>query len=246
MPIDFLVVGAQKAGTTSFRHYLGRHPQIGLHTVSEPHFFDNESIFVPGPPDLRAYHKGFPSPRDDFRRGEVTPIYMYWEPAIRRIRDYNPLIRMIAILRNPIERAYSHWAMEKYRFNESLSFYDALLAEPTRPKSHSPERRVHFYVERGRYCEQIRRIWQYFDKSQLLILRSEELNENPGPVLRKVYEFLEISDDGYQQIKPVHLRKGKYAKRMDERSAEYLRSVFEKEILELEKLLGWDLTAWLK
>lgn len=245
IPIDFLVVGAQKAGTTTFRHYLGLHPQIGLHSALEPHFFDNESEFDPGPPDYGAYHDGFPPPRDDLRRGEVTPIYMYWEPAIRRIRNYNPSIRLIAILRNPIERAFSAWTMERNRSAESLSFYDALMAEQTRPKTYSRERRVHFYVERGRYSEQICRLWHFFDKSQLLILRSEDLNENREVVLRNVCGFLQISASPYCQIVPIRLRTGNYAERMDNRSTQYLRGVFEKEIRDLEKLLGWDLTAWL-
>jgi len=244
-PIDFLVVGAQKAGTNSFRHYLGLHPQIGLHSSLEAHFFDDESEFDPGPPDYDAYHDQFPPPQQDLRRGEVTPIYMYWEPAIRRIKAYNPSIRLIAILRNPIERAFSAWNMERNRYAESLSFYDALMAEPTRPRTHSRERRVHFYIERGMYCEQIRRLWHFFDKSQLSILRSEDLYENPEVVLRDVCEFLQISTSPYRQVKPVHLHIGNYTERMDSRSARYLRDVFENEIRELEKLLGWDLAAWL-
>ena len=77
-----------------------------------------------------------------------------------------------------------------------------------RPKTYSHERRVHFYVERGRYSEQIRRLWHFYDKSQLLILRSEDLNENPEVVLREVCGFLRISASPYCQIGPIRLRTG--------------------------------------
>lgn len=245
-PVDFLVIGAQKAGTTAFRHYLNLHPQIKLHVAPEPHFFDDEAAFDSDIPDYAEYHSGFPPISGDFKRGEVTPIYMYWKPAIRRIYDYNPQIRLIAILRNPIERAFSGWTMESNRLAESLSFYDALMAEVTRFKTLTDERRVHFYVERGKYCEQIRRIWRYFDKSQFLILRSEDLKENPRHVMSRVCEFLQIGDSCYRKLEPICLRVGKYTRKMDNRSKKYLQSVFESEIRDLEKLLDWDLSAWLK
>ncbi len=109
--IDFLVVGAQKAGTNAMRHYLSLHPSIGLPSVPEAHYFDSDQLFTSHAAH-EEYHRYFPPARETMLRGEVTPIYMYWRPSMQRIWEYNPDIRLIALLRNPVERAYSHWNME--------------------------------------------------------------------------------------------------------------------------------------
>jgi hypothetical protein len=178
------------------------------------------------------------------RRGEVTPIYMYWRPCMQRIWEYNPDIRLIALLRNPIERAYSHWNMERIRGAESLPFLAALRAERVRLSEARPlQHRVYSYMDRGFYTEQIRRMWSYFDEAQTLFVRSDLLASDPRMQLRRVCEFLEI-DDVNENVEPARVFEGTYNAPIDPEALELLNDAFEGELKSLEQMLSWDLTSW--
>src|SRR5947208_15928567 len=101
--LDFLVLGAQKSGTTALNYYLKRHPRIVLPVKKELHFFDNDELFAAEKVSYESLHKMFRSGRRSMIAGENTPNYLYARPAMARIRDYNPAIKLIAILRNPNE-----------------------------------------------------------------------------------------------------------------------------------------------
>ncbi|PYL86919.1 MAG: sulfotransferase, partial [Verrucomicrobia bacterium] len=103
--LDFLVAGAQKSGTTALNYYLKRHPRIALPVKKELHFFDNDELFAGGNVLYEPLYEMFRPARPGSIAGENTPIYLYWRPALPRIRDYNPAMKFIIILRNPIERA---------------------------------------------------------------------------------------------------------------------------------------------
>ena len=105
--VDFIIPGVQKAGTTALFDHLGDVPGIALSTVKEVHFFDDESIDW-ARPDYRAYEAQFASVQGAVV-GEATPIYLYWPNALERIAAYNPVMRLIVMLRDPVERAWSHW-----------------------------------------------------------------------------------------------------------------------------------------
>ena len=120
--IDFLIAGTQKGGTTALDAYLRNHPEICMASVKEAHFFDNERYFQPKQSNYHEYHSLFKPQRSHRILGEATPIYMYWKSAPARIRQYNSRMKIIIILRNPIERAYSHWYMEQGRNNDVSQF----------------------------------------------------------------------------------------------------------------------------
>lgn len=126
--VSFMGIGVQKAGTTSIFAYLNQHPQIRMGQKKELHYFDDEDHFAQKP-DYSLYEQQFV--RDPERANllyvEVTPIYLYWSPALRRIWEYNPNMKCIVLLRNPITRAYSHWNMEYGRQWDALSFEEAIL-----------------------------------------------------------------------------------------------------------------------
>src|SRR5687768_5412221 len=110
MRLNFLVMGAQKSGTTALAYFLMQHPEIYMPPDKEVHFFDNDRLFRGrSAVDYRAYHNALNVPPGARMVGEATPIYMYWKPAPKRIKQYNPVTKMIFILRNPIDRAYSHY-----------------------------------------------------------------------------------------------------------------------------------------
>src|SRR5438067_7110090 len=113
--LTFIVAGVQKAGTTALNYYLKRHPRIVLPVKKELHFFDNDELFAAEKVSYESLHKMFRSGRRSMIAGENTPNYLYARPAMARIRDYNPAIKLIAIWRNPIERAFSQWNMQRQR-----------------------------------------------------------------------------------------------------------------------------------
>jgi len=242
--VDFVIAGTQKGGTSSLNIYLREHPEICMADRKEAHFFDNEDFFAKKKAPYREYHSLFRLRGTYKLIGEATPIYMYWQDAPRRIWEYNPNMKIIILLRNPIDRAYSHWNMERLRNADSLSFWEAIKNEPDRCRTALPyQHRVYSYTDRGFYLEQLRRIWRFFPKHQVLILKSEYLKYQPNEALREVCEFLEVGRVGNIEVKTVHSRP--YASGMSDREKKYLRLIFQYEIRNIERVLGWDCEDWL-
>ena len=242
--LSFLVCGAQKSGTTALAAYLRLHPGIHLPETKELHFFDDESQAWPEP-DLNALHRHFKTADADQLWGEATPISLYWDQAAERIWRYNSAMRLIVILRNPIERAYSHWAMEHRRGNDPLSFSLALDHEEVRCREALPfQHRVFSYVDRGFYSSQLRRLWRFFGRQQVLVFRQEELRHNPQTCLDKICQHLSIPPSS--TITPLELHNGDYNHEMDPACRECLRRIFWQEIGQLEHLLDWDCSDWLR
>ncbi len=177
--------------------------------------------------------------------GEATPIYMYWKESVSRIYEYNPDMKLIVILRNPIERAYSHWNMERIKKNENLSFMDAIANEELRCREALPyQHRFFSYIDRGRYLEQIQRIWQFFPKKKVLILKSEELKNDPTLALNQVADFLGIDQFENIEKKMIHARP--YTTQMTTSEKDFLKKIFSSEIRMLEKALKWDCSKWIE
>ena len=243
--IDFMVVGAQKAGTTALDSYLRLNPQICMATKKEVHFFDNDTFFANGNPDYRTYHSYFnPSPSHKLL-GEVTPAYMYWLTSPRRIWEYNLEIKLIAVLRNPIDRAYSQWNMQIHRKRDTRTFWEAIHSEPEKIRETLPlQNRPYAYIDRGFYSEQIRRLKLYFPEDQILIIRYEELLEAPHTCLNNIWSFLGV--DGLDLVDSLSKNQRPYVSEMEERERDYLKHVFEYEIKHLERMLGWDCSGWLQ
>lgn len=243
--VNFLVVGTQKGGTTALYSYLNDHPKILMSEQKEVHFFDTEMNFNKEI-DYDKYHSYFQYTKNETRLlGEATPIYMYWENSIKRIYDYNHDMKLIIILRNPIERAYSHWNMERDKGKDNLSFHDAIHTEKERCSSSLPlQHRVYSYIDRGLYSKQLKNIYQHFPKEQVLILKSEDLKNNVIETLKKVSTFLNIQDFENVENRIVHYRK--YISKMDINDYIYLRNIFNNEINTIENDLDWDCSDWLK
>lgn len=243
MMVDFLVVGAQKSGTTALDKYLRLHPQIEMARQKEVHFFDNENNFA-GVVDYTSYHQSFANNSGDTLKGEVTPIYMYWDSAPRRIWEYNPAMKLIAVLRSPIERAFSHWNMERDRNTDTSSFSEAIRLERVRCRSALPlQHRVFSYVDRGFYSEQLRRLWRYFPEGQTLIIKHEELKLDLSNTLTKIANFLGVKDFDHSEYLDIHSRA--YLNQMSSEDFYYLRDVFYSEVKMLEAMLGWSCDSWL-
>jgi hypothetical protein len=259
--VDFVIGGAQKGGTTAMDAYLRTHPEICMPSENaayfcaahpeisaagrkEVHFFDNETHFANGQPDYSHYHRWF-NPQPTHRvLGETTPIYLYWRAAPRRMWEYNPKIKFILLLRNPIERAYSHWNMERIRRADTLSFWDAITGEAQRCLEALPlQHRVYSYISRGLYTQQLHRIWAYFPKDQVLCLKSESLQTGLDETLRRVCDFLQVSP--FTGVAPKTAHALPYESGLTDRERDYLRQIFRPDVRQLEQELNWDCSDWL-
>jgi len=243
--VNFMIVGTQKGGTTALDAYLRMHPDVSLSQVKETHFFDTEEYFKTDSVDYDIYHNFFDTGSKYKMWGEATPIYMYWQDTPRRIWSYNPNTKIIVLLRNPIGRAYSHWNMERSRNAESLSFWDAIRQEQERCRVALPlQHRVYSYIDRSLYAEQLRRLWRYFPKSQVLVLHTKALRLFPRDTLEQVCQFLDIP--ALRTVVPLQIHEGNYSREMNIQEKLFLQEFFYFDIKTVEKMLGWDCSMWLK
>ncbi len=245
MLVDFIIAGTQKGGTTALHEYLGGHPDIYMPKKKELHFFDSEShSFDYGNTDYTYYHSNFVKIKNHIKLGEATPIYMYWYTAPERMWHYNKDLRIILTLRNPIDRAYSHWNMEVKRGYESKSFSEAIRTESNRCREKLPfQHRIYSYIDRGYYSEQIKRLLFFFKQEQILALKSDDLIRNPNMQIRNVCKFISVSQMDNITLKTAHARE--YSSLMSKNDREYLSNIYKHEIRTLEDMLGWDCSEWL-
>lgn len=199
----FLLVGAAKAGTTSLADYLGQHPEIFMSPVKEPNFFafEGQSVCFTGPgdeginrrtiTDLASYRRLFEASDDQPARGEASVVYLVSARAPERIRQHIPSARIVMILRDPVERAYSSYLYMQRDGREPLdSFREALAAEPARIAA--GWQHIWWYVEAGFYGRQVARYLRQFPRDQILVLFYEHLRLDPAAVLSEVFKFLGV------------------------------------------------------
>ena len=190
----FLIVGAAKSGTTSLYHYLSQHPDIYMPPNKEPHWFsrlpyvpDRDSHPVNSEEEYLDLFKG----RDrESAIGEASPSYLWDEKAPYRIKDAIPQAKIIAILRHPVERAYSHYMMDVRMDKQDLPFMEALKRD-----SHAEKKGWGVsdqYIDLGFYAEQVQRYLKVFDRTQIRIFLYDDLRKNPKALLRSALEFLEV------------------------------------------------------
>lgn len=197
---DFLIIGVQKGGTTSLYNFLNQHSSINLSKHKEIHFFDKKYNY-----GFFWYRSFFPFLWDKRLSGEATPYYIYHPLVAKRVKDKYPKIKIIVLLRNPLDRAISHYNMEVHRGREQskdiLSLFNlepGMIKKETQklhsnPDYQSDQLQHNSYFDRGNYSQQIKRWYQYFNKEQILILKSEDLFNNNKNKLSKVLEFLNIN-----------------------------------------------------
>ena len=194
----FLGIGTQKGGTSSLYWLLRKHSEIFLPDQKELQYFTlNFEKTVDWYSDF--FNKAHPGQL----RAEITPYYLFHPAVPQRIYKVNPAMRMIVLLRDPVERALSQYFHAKRLGFEDLSIDEAFAVEPSRLKNSlevvTEPGGVHFshqkhsYVSRSCYDQQIKRYFDFFSPSQLLILRSEDLFNEPDLAMRKIEGFLNLS-----------------------------------------------------
>ena len=243
---DFLVLGAQKAGTTALYEYLRRHPQISGPSWKEVSFFDRH--WARG----ESWYRGnFPNVARTRGKhvGEASPSYVFHPLAPRRVQEVVPEARLIVLVRNPVDRALSQYNHEVALGWEPLPFEEALDAEEERlrgeqermasdPRYFSREWWSHTYKARGRYAEQLERWLAVFPREQLLVLPSDDLGSDPARAHAQVLEFLGASPQRLDSYPRVYERE---YEPMKPETRQGLAAAFEEPNRRLYELLGRDL-----
>lgn len=184
---NFAVIGGARCGSTSLYHYLRPHPEVFLPRRKELHFFDYD--FERG---LDWYRRYFSGVDGEVAIGDVTPNYMYYPPSIERMASVIPDARLVAILRNPVDRAHSHYWMNRRQGKERLSFPEALNAEEERLATGDRTATRFAYVDRGRYLVQLERVCRHYPRERLLVLLFDDLRADPVGTYRRLCAFLGV------------------------------------------------------
>jgi len=252
---DFMIVGAMKSGTTSLFHYLIQHPELIPSLRKEVHYFDgglnpNYDNFERG---IKWYRSNFPLNmliQKEHKTFEASPLYLFNPLAPERIYNCLPDLKIIAILRNPTERAISHYFHERRKGREHLSIEEALRLEEERlkPVIESKDYKnitfIHYsYKKRGHYSIQLERYLKFFPWERILILESEKLFSQPYETLKKIFRFLEVDPNfKIKDLAPQNQSNNRI--HIDEEIYKYLRNYFKPYNKSLYELIGekydWD------
>ncbi len=248
--LDFIIAGTQKGGTSALHYHLDQHPNITMahseeaHMIDHPrrHFFDDEERYA-GEVSYDILHQGIKLKPQSLVVGSCTPIYTYWKPAVERIRDYHPGIKLIILLRNPVDRAFSHWNMNWDRQRELLGFREAIAAEiEERKASPSLQSRRRSYLDRGFYFEQIERVFQFFPRDQVYVIKFDDFRKDAAQVVNSVFAFLGVKPLG--KVKNREQNRIFYERKITPEEERYLYEAYQEDIARLERLLGWDCSDW--
>ena len=194
MKVDFFIVGTPKAGTTSLYYYLDDHPEIVMSSIKEPNYFSNQDISLQDLfyketiiESLEDYHKLFPAEKTSKKYGESSVSYLFYESVPKRIYKYNKRSKIIIMLRDPIERAYSHYLMD-----HRLGLVNQDFSDIFKKKSG-----IFFqqYFKLGHYTNQIKRYMDIFKKENIHIIWYDKFKEDVVQEVSKIYRFLSVDSD---------------------------------------------------
>jgi hypothetical protein len=255
---DFLIIGGQRCGSTFFYNCLKQHPAIKTTLRrKEIHFFDNN--FHKGFMWYKSYFPSLPSKlfnkyilSQNIITGEASPYYLLHPLVPGRVKSKIPNVKLIILLRNPVNRAYSHYNHEVRRGLEKLTFLKAIDREREiieREKNKLIENEYYYshifrnysYLTRGIYVNQIKNWMECFPRNQFLILKSEELFKNPQESLDVAFRFLDLPQ--YRKIEFKRANQGKYSKlnpKIRDDLIEYFKPYNQQLYKYLERNFNWN------
>ncbi|MEE2931631.1 MAG: sulfotransferase [Bacteroidota bacterium] len=198
MKVDFFIVGAPKAGTTSLFYYLKSHPDIIMSSVKEPNYFTyqeilNQNLYYKkenfGINTLERYHALFPPQVDSKKFGEGSVSYLFYPDTANKIYEYNPNAKIIIMLRDPIERAFSHYLMD-YRLGYVTESFQSIIQK----ESKHPDINLYYqqYVELGLYYQQVKRYINIFGADNTLLINYSDFQSKTQEIIKKVFSFLDV------------------------------------------------------
>jgi len=218
---NFIIAGFPKCGTTSLHHYLSEHPQIFMPSQKELHFFTYEilSKLKNGPKDgavkktqiqdSKKYLDFYRNVKNEIAVGDASPSYINYPNQFLKIKEYLEDPKFIIVLRDPINRAYSNYLHLKREQRETLTFKEAVNRENKRIKDKYSD--FWYYKFNSTYYDKILKAKETF--KEVLIITSEELNENHVATMKKVYKFLDVDCNFITKRKSNRFNKGGYYKK---------------------------------
>lgn len=205
---NFFIVGTPKAGTTSLYYYLEEHPDIYMSPIKETNFFSFDEIKSQG----LFYNEEHISSRENYLAqfegvtsetavGEASVSYLYYPDVPAKLKKFNPNTKIIIVLRNPIDRGFSHYLMDKRLGFVNMEYKDIINKKNTDKKT-----KLYYqqYVELGLYYEQLKRYYSVFESHQIKVFLYEELTQNINKVVKQVYEFLNVNADFTPDLNTKH------------------------------------------
>jgi hypothetical protein len=203
---NFIIIGAAKSGTTSVYRYLQQHPLVYMSPLKETNFFAYEGQTLKfrwwgEPPisilhsitDINAYCAQFRDVSNELAIGEASPLYLYHQTAAARIQHYLPNAKLIAILRHPVERAFSHFTHLIRHNREPLSDFSQALQEE-KARMREGWNWDYYYRDMGFYYVQLKRYFDIFARAQIKVFLYEELKTDAKGFMKQIFRFLGIDD----------------------------------------------------
>lgn len=251
-----MVIGVQKAGTWSLHRYLSCHPSLLPGEGPAPgygkeiNFFDNDQNYSKG---RTWYHSHFPFTCEveakDAMTFEATTEYIFFPWVAERVFHYNPQMKLIVLLRDPVHRAFSAWNMHQffakqgpcypyYHLRETRPFSSCVLDEWRRIKSGTYSYDLRSYLKRGYYYEQFVRYLVYFPIEKIFVEDCSHLLNNTALVLDEIAKFLEIPQFDWNKIELPILNTGDYDRAMSNEMIDFLSDLYAPHNDDLYRLLG--------
>lgn len=243
---DYVIIGVQKAGTTTLQEQLCQHSMIFPPRAKELHFFDEN--WENGE---RWYRANFPAFKKDSVVGEATPFYAFHPLVPERMAKVVPDVKVILMVRDPVLRAFSHYNMSVRKGSEQRKFREAVLDELDKgvdgklkknDKEGNKKQKRHSYIARGRYAEQLKRWLKHFGRDQILVVALEDVSENPESELARIFAFLNLPSEKVELIHPRNT--GKYKSEMAAETQDLLSNYFKSYNEEFFELVGREF-PWL-
>jgi hypothetical protein len=250
----FLIIGAARSGTTSLHRYLGQHPDVFMSPVKEPRFFAMEGA-ASSPPSgseervwsgtvtsREAYESLFRGVAGETAVGESSVLYLWSERAARAIHAAIPDAKLIASLRHPADRAFSHFRHNRRIGHEPNETFAAALADDA-------VRHYTAYVEQGMYGYLLRRYCERFDRDRICVLLYDDLCADPTAATQALYRFLGVDDRFVPRTEEIFNASAEPSagdERLDPALRRRLTERFREDILRLEELIDRDLQHWLR
>ena len=205
--VDFFIIGVPKAGTTSLYHYLNEHLEIEMSSQKEPDFFSNKSLqkqklyYGKDRIDtIEKYHSLFKR-EDVILRGDASVSYLFYEDVPHRIISYNPSAKIIIMLRNPIERAFSHYLMD-YRLGLISENFETIIQKKSKHKNANLFYQQ--YIQVSEYAKQIKRYLEVFSGENIYFIDYEDFKNNTSDIVNSVFIFLGVNDNFQPSLREKH------------------------------------------
>ncbi len=255
----FLIIGGQKCGTTALHQYLTLHPQVKAATPKELHYFSCDNRFYKG---IEYYHSFFPETHGGEITFEASPSYLAKTVAAERIYEYNPNIKIIVLIRDPVERAYSAWNMYNKRYENNRNwFFEEWLIDCNNEGQQVAKRDAyrllnfndfitneleHFgkagqttleapVIPQGFYYSHLSRYFSLFNRDQFFIIENSNMLENTKRVLCEVESFIGLQPHNWEASELTPIFEGQYSENMDNETRSLLFDLYQAD---REKLIG--------